>query len=175
VFLSFAIARQLVVLGSHLGSQIVVIHIEVVHHKLRGVSAKVQETLVKRTVAATIDGLVLLGLLVTLSLVAHEVDTHALPAIVTHAVTLGFIAFGFLLPSILDFADPTLVSLALVVEKPVAGVLRLATSLTYGTQMELKLRRHKNIGMWGKVFNEDIRRMVCEVFRRVQLALRSPQ
>ena len=92
VFLSFAIARQLVVLGSHLGSQIVVIHIEVMHHRLKGVSAKAQETWIKRTVAATIDGVVLLGLLVTLSLVAHEVDTHALPAVVTHAVTLGFIA-----------------------------------------------------------------------------------
>jgi hypothetical protein len=95
VFLSFAIARQLVVLGSHFGSQIVVIHIEVVHHRLKGVSAKAQEKWIKKIVALAIDGIVLLGMLVTLSLVAHEVDAcHrycSLPATATHAVILGFI------------------------------------------------------------------------------------
>jgi hypothetical protein len=93
VFLSFAIARQLVVLGSHFGSQIVVIHIEVVHHRLKGVSAKAQETWIKKIVAAAIDGVVLLGMLVTLSLVAHNIDARpiALPATATHAVILGFI------------------------------------------------------------------------------------
>ena len=96
VFLSFAIARQVVVLGSHFGSQIIVIHIEVVHHRLKGVSAKAQETWIKKIVAAVIDGIILLGMLVTLSLVAHEIDVcHgpfcSLPATVTHAVILGFI------------------------------------------------------------------------------------
>jgi hypothetical protein len=95
VFLSFAIARQVIVLGSHFGSQIVVIHIEVVHHRLKGVSAKAQETWIKKIVAAVIDGIILLGVLVTLSLVAHEIDgcrgDCSLPATVTHAVILGFI------------------------------------------------------------------------------------
>jgi hypothetical protein len=95
VFLSFAIARQVIVLGSHFGSQIIVIHIEVVHHRLKGVSAKAQETWIKKIVAAVIDGIILLGMLVTLSLVAHEIDwcrqSCYLPATVTHAVILGFI------------------------------------------------------------------------------------
>jgi hypothetical protein len=95
VFLSFAIARQLVVLGSHFGSQIIVIRIEVVHHKLKGVSAKAQETWIKKIVAAAVDGVILLGMLVTLSLNAHEVAqcrrNCGMPATVTHAVILGFI------------------------------------------------------------------------------------
>jgi hypothetical protein len=95
VFLSFAIARQVVVLGSHFGSQIVVIHIEVVHHRLKSVSAKAQETWIKKIAAAVTDGIIWLGMLVTLSLVAHEIDgcrgSCSLPATVTHAVILGFI------------------------------------------------------------------------------------
>jgi hypothetical protein len=95
VFLSFAIARQVVVLGSHFGSQIIVIHIEVVHHRLKGVSAKAHETWIKNIVAAVVDSVILLGMLVALSLVAHEIDAcrHycSLPATVTHAVILGFI------------------------------------------------------------------------------------
>ena len=61
-------------LGSHFGSQIIVIHIEVVHHTLKGVSAKAQEIWIKKIAAAVIDGIILLGMLVTLSLVAHEID-----------------------------------------------------------------------------------------------------
>jgi hypothetical protein len=96
VFLSFALARQLFILGSHFGSQILVIHIEVVHHRLKGVSARAQEKWIKKSVAAFIDGVILLGLLVTLSLVAHRVDVsrgfyNSLPHTVTHAVILGFI------------------------------------------------------------------------------------
>lgn len=82
-------------LGSHFGSQVIVIHIEVVHHRLKSVSAKAQETWIKKIVAAVIDGIILLGMLVTLSLVAHEIDwcrgDCSLPATVTHAVILGFI------------------------------------------------------------------------------------
>jgi hypothetical protein len=93
VFISFAIARQVVVLGSHFGSQIVVIKIEVTHPKLKGVSAKSQETWIKKSIAAAVDGVILLGLLISLSLVAHEVDTSGgwLPATVEHAVILGFL------------------------------------------------------------------------------------
>jgi hypothetical protein len=95
VFLSFAIARQVVVLGSHFGSQIIVIRVEVVHHRLKGVSAKAQETWIKNIAAAGIDIIILLGMLVTLSLVAHEIDRCRgdcyLPATVTQAVILGFI------------------------------------------------------------------------------------
>ncbi len=39
---------------------------------------------------------------------------------------------GLLLLSITDFGYPNLVTLALAVEKPVDGVLRLATSVQYG-------------------------------------------
>ena len=80
-------------LGSHFGSQIIVIHIEVVHHRLKGVSAKAQEAWIKKIVAAAIDGIILLGMLVTLSLVAHEIDKcrSCWTPITTHAVILGFI------------------------------------------------------------------------------------
>lgn len=95
VFLSFAIARQLVVLVSHFGSRIVSIKIEVVHPGLKGVSARAQEKWIKQGVAAVTDGVILLGLLITLSLTAHEVDACQsmcnLPETVTHAVILGFI------------------------------------------------------------------------------------
>jgi hypothetical protein len=95
VFLSFAIARQLVVLGSHFGSQIVVIHIEVVHHRLKGVSARAQERWIKRSAALAVDGIILLGLLVTLSIVAHNVANSSYlfswRPLVTAAVVLGFI------------------------------------------------------------------------------------
>lgn len=93
VFISFAIARQLVVLGSHFGSQLVVIHIEIVHPKWKSVSAKAQEKWIKKIVAGAIDGGILLGLLVTLALVASKVDDcpSCVPSGVTPAVILGFL------------------------------------------------------------------------------------
>jgi formate/nitrite transporter FocA (FNT family) len=92
VFLSFAIARQLVVLGSHFGSQIMVVHIEIVHPKWKSVSAKAQEKWIKKTVAGAFDAGILLGLLVSLAIVAHKVDTaNRVPQSVTAAVILGFI------------------------------------------------------------------------------------
>ena len=95
IFLSFAIARQFVVLGSHFGSRIILVNIEVVHPRLKGVSTSAQRTWIKKGVAAFIDGFILLGMLVSLSVVAHEVDTCGrycyLPATVTHAVILGFL------------------------------------------------------------------------------------
>jgi hypothetical protein len=93
VFLSFVIARQLVVLGSHFGSQLVVIHIEIVHPKWKSVSAKAQEKWIKKSAAGAIDGGILLGLLVTLALVASKVDNCPLcvPVGVTPAVILGFL------------------------------------------------------------------------------------
>ncbi|KAH8779019.1 hypothetical protein BGZ57DRAFT_890306 [Hyaloscypha finlandica] len=137
VFLSFAIARQLAVLGSHFGSQVVVIHIEIVHPKWKSVSAKAQEKWIKKSVAGAIDAGILLGLLVSLAIVAKKVDTtYGLPKEVTHAVILGFIVFGLLLVSITDFGYPNLVTLALAVEKPVDGVLKLATSVQYGEPEE---------------------------------------
>lgn len=90
-FLSFAIARQVVVLGSHFGSQIVEIEIKVVHPRFQAASAKAQETWIKKSAAAVIDAIVLLGLLVSLSLIAHEADVRVLPASVTPAVILGFL------------------------------------------------------------------------------------
>jgi hypothetical protein len=94
VFLSFAIARQVVVVGSHFSSQIIVIHIEVVHHRLQSVSAKAQEKWIKKSAAAAVDGIIMFGMLVTLSLVAHEVDVchpYCPYATVKQAVILGFI------------------------------------------------------------------------------------
>ena len=67
---------------------------------------------------------------------------------------------GLLLPSTLDFADPTLVSLALAVEKPVAGVLRLATSLTYGSPDEAQAEETQEYRSVGRsierVHSQDI-------------------
>lgn len=95
VFLSFAIARQVLVLGRFLGSQIIVIHIEVVHPRLKSVSAAAQERWIKKLMGLVTDGVILLGMLVTLSLNAHEIAVCRagclLPATVTHAVILGFI------------------------------------------------------------------------------------
>lgn len=92
VFLSFAIARQLVVLGSHFGSQVMVVHIEIVHPKWKSVSAKAQEKWIKKSVAGAFDAGILLGLLVSLAIVAHRVDTtNRVPQSVTAAAILGFI------------------------------------------------------------------------------------
>ena len=48
VFLSFALARQVFIPGSYFGSQIVVVRIEVVHHRLNGVGVRAQEKWIKR-------------------------------------------------------------------------------------------------------------------------------
>jgi hypothetical protein len=97
VFLSFTIARQAVVLGTYFGSQILVVHIEIVHPRWKSASAKAQEKWIKNTVAAVIDGGILLGLLVALSVVAHEINTsHKLPfryvPSAKAAVILGFLS-----------------------------------------------------------------------------------
>lgn len=70
----------------------VVIHIEIVHPKWKSVSAKAQEKWIKKGVAAAIDAGILLGLLVSLAVVAHRADTEwGTPPAVTAAVVLGFI------------------------------------------------------------------------------------
>lgn len=73
-------------LGSFFGSNIVVVRFEVVHPS---VSEWAEE--IKKGVAGIIDGVILLGLLISLSVTAHWVDTEYLPSTVTHAVILGFI------------------------------------------------------------------------------------
>lgn len=91
-FLSFAIARQLFVLGGHFGSQIIVVKIEVVHHRFKGVSAKAQEKWIKRSVAASVDVVILIGLLVSLSITASAQGKHGWPLTgFKAAVALGFI------------------------------------------------------------------------------------
>lgn len=69
-----------------------VIKIEVVHPRFKAASAKAQETWIKRIAAGVIDGVILVGLLVSLGLVAHEVDmgSSMSSASVTAAVILGF-------------------------------------------------------------------------------------
>jgi len=86
VFISFAIARQIAVLGSHFGSHIAVVRFEVVHPS---VSERAEE--IKKGLAGILDGVILLGLLISLSVTAHWVDTTSLPAPLTPAVILGFI------------------------------------------------------------------------------------
>ncbi|KAG0649189.1 hypothetical protein D0Z07_4554 [Hyphodiscus hymeniophilus] len=136
VFLSFAIARQLVVLISHFGSQIVVIHIEVVHHRLKSVSARAQERWIKKSAALAVDGVILLGMLVTLSMVAHNVAiwhyAYSWRPLVTAAVVLGFLVFGLLLISAPDFGYPRSVDLTMVVERPASGQIKFATSVQFG-------------------------------------------
>lgn len=105
VFLSFAIARQVqIVLLSHFGSQLVVVRIEVVHHRWKSAAGSAQqERWIKKGISAIIDGVILLGLLVSLALVAHKVkgcgigggvrpygqrDCHVLEA----ATILGFLS-----------------------------------------------------------------------------------
>lgn len=78
--------------------------------------------------AAGVDGVILLGLLVTLSLVASWHKSQ----LVVAADVLGFIAFGLLLVSVPDLGNPSLVTMAVVVEKPANGLLKLATSVLHG-------------------------------------------
>jgi len=74
---------------------------------------------------------------VSLSLVAREVDNchgwycdHV--KAIRGAVVLGFLAFGLLLASVLDFGNPDLVSLVVAVERPASGVWKLASSVSHG-------------------------------------------
>ncbi|KAH9206897.1 hypothetical protein DL95DRAFT_396503 [Leptodontidium sp. 2 PMI_412] len=133
VFLSFALARQLFILIAHFSSNIVIIRIEVVHSKLKAASDKAQEKWVKRSVAAGVDGVILLGLLVTLALVAKDVDACGNGCQIAEAgVILGFLGFGLLLVSVPDFGNPELVTMGVSIEKPATGILKLATSLEFG-------------------------------------------
>lgn len=55
-------------------------------------SAKAQEKWIKKSVTGTFDAGILLGLLVSLAIVAHKVDTtNKVPQSVTAAAILGFI------------------------------------------------------------------------------------
>jgi len=116
----------------------VVIKIEVVHPRFKAVSVRAQERWIKNSIAGVIDGAILLGLLVSLSLIAHEVDVCAgtcriyLSASITPAVILGFLVFGLLLLSVPDFGIPSLLAVALAIEKPVDGTLKIATSVVFG-------------------------------------------
>lgn len=79
-------------LGGYFGSQIIVVKIEVVHHKLKGVSAKAQENWIKKSVAAVVDGVILVGLLVSLSIIAWAQGLYSWPvAGLKAADVLGFI------------------------------------------------------------------------------------
>ena len=77
---------------SHFGSQLIVIRIEVVHHRLKHASkAAEQEKWIMKGVNAFIDGVILLGLLVSLALLAHKVS-YAGGAVLEAAVILGFLS-----------------------------------------------------------------------------------
>ncbi|KAH7370866.1 hypothetical protein BKA65DRAFT_545565 [Rhexocercosporidium sp. MPI-PUGE-AT-0058] len=137
VFLSFALARQLFILIAHFSANIVIIRIEVVHSKLKAASDKAQEKWVKRSVAAGVDGVILLGLLVTLAVVAKGVDVCGNGCQVAEAgVVLGFLGFGLLLISVPDFGNPELVTMGVTIEKPVTGILKLGASLEFGEAEE---------------------------------------
>ncbi|KAK0122425.1 hypothetical protein ONS95_010661 [Cadophora gregata] len=133
VFLSFALARQLFILIAHFSANIVIIRIEVVHSRLKAASDKAREKWVKRSVAAGVDGVVLVGLLVTLAVVTKGVDVCGSGCKIEEAgVVLGFLGFGLLLISVPDFGNPELVTMVVSIEKPVTGILKLATSLDFG-------------------------------------------
>ncbi|KAG9239746.1 hypothetical protein BJ875DRAFT_1711 [Amylocarpus encephaloides] len=140
VFLSFAIFRQVVVLGAHFITQVIVVRIEVVHPRLKAASAKAQEKWIKRGVSLLIDGGILIGLLASLAVVAHGIQTchyygrysQCPEKSATAAVVLGFIAFGLLLNSILDFGVPSWVTLSVAVETPASGIVKLSTNVLYG-------------------------------------------
>lgn len=80
-----------------------------------------------------VDAVVLVGLLVTLAVVAKGVDGCGLAKA---GVILGFIGFGLLLISVPDFGNPELVTMGVSIEKPVTGILKLATSLDFGEAEE---------------------------------------
>lgn len=65
-----------------------VIHIEVTHPRLKAASAKAQEKWIKKSIAAFVDAVILVGLLASLSLVA---SFHR-PGSVRAADILGFVA-----------------------------------------------------------------------------------
>lgn len=68
-----------------------VIRIEVVHSRLKRASEVAREKWVKRSVAVGVDGVILLGLLVTLAVVAKGVDRCGKGCGVAEAgVILGF-------------------------------------------------------------------------------------
>lgn len=67
------------------------IHIEIVHPKWKSVSAKAQEKWIKKGVAVAFDAGILLGLLVSLAVVAKKVSSHHVAKDVTAAVILGFL------------------------------------------------------------------------------------
>ncbi|RDL39378.1 Uncharacterized protein BP5553_03718 [Venustampulla echinocandica] len=139
LFLSFAIARQVVVIGVHFGSRIVRIRVEAVHQRLKGVSAATQEKWIQRIFGLVVDGVILVGMLVTLSLNAHEVATCHYSCYyrrgmreIEQAVIVGFIAFGLLLISAFDFGSPSEVTMVVAIEKPRTGLLKFSSSLLYG-------------------------------------------
>ncbi|PVH80921.1 hypothetical protein DL98DRAFT_654370 [Cadophora sp. DSE1049] len=138
VFLSFALARQLFILFALKCANIVIIRIEVVHSRLKKASDKAQEKWVKRSVAAGVDAVVLVGLLVTLAVVAKGVDVCGAGGckVAEAGVILGFMGFGLLLISVPDFGNPELVTMGVSIEKPLTGILKLATSLEFGEAEE---------------------------------------
>ncbi|CAL3966827.1 unnamed protein product [Diplocarpon coronariae] len=132
VFLAFALARQLFILIAHFSTRFFVIRIELVNPRLKAVRERTREGVVRTGIALLVDGAVLLGLLVTLSLGAAEVDQHRGGGLMEAGVVLGFLGFGFLLISIPDFGNPELVTMSVSVEKSSANVHKLSTSLTFG-------------------------------------------
>lgn len=113
------------------------IRIEVVHARLKGVSERAQERWIKRGFGAAVDGVVLVGLLVCLGLVAGEVNKCSGNCQIQEAgVILGFLGFGLLLISVFDFGNPELVQLGISIEKSGSGILKLGTSLEFGEEDE---------------------------------------
>jgi len=108
-----------------------------VHSRLKRASEVAREKWAKRSVAVAVDGVILLGLLVTLAVVAKGVDRCGRGCEVAEAgVILGFMGFGLLLISVPDFGNPELVTMGVSIEKPVTGILQLATSLKFGEAEE---------------------------------------
>ncbi|KAK2624183.1 hypothetical protein QTJ16_006133 [Diplocarpon rosae] len=132
VFLSFALARQLFILIAHFSTRLFVIRIEVVNPRLQAVRDRTRERAVRTGIALSVDGAVLLGLLVTLTLGAVNVDRNGGGGVLEAGVVLGFLGLGLLLISVPDFGNPELVTMSISIEKPSAGIHKLSTSLTFG-------------------------------------------
>jgi len=90
-FLSFVLFRQIRILLFLFSSHLIKIHIEIVHERLQALKARAQERWFKNTLGAVVDGIILVGLLVSLAVNAREVDMGRAGGRVEAGVVLGFI------------------------------------------------------------------------------------
>jgi phosphoglycerol transferase MdoB-like AlkP superfamily enzyme len=95
VFLSFAIARQLYVFAWYFANKIVVIHVKVTDERFKSLLEGEQGAWYQKFVALLVDGVILFGLLLTLTVVARKVAIgyyeDEWQTLATTGVVLGFV------------------------------------------------------------------------------------